>query len=122
MVVNVLYVEDSDDVREVVTALMEMSGHEVVAVPTAEDALQVLGSRRFGVLIADVSLPGQSGVDLMRQVLPSYPEMAGILATGYGNAINPKSLGLGVRVLPKPFEPEVLEQMLRDIEAGVPAH
>ncbi|MFZ5520013.1 MAG: response regulator [Pseudomonadota bacterium] len=119
---NVLYVEDSDDVREVVTALMEMSGHEVVAVPTAEAALQLLSQRRFGVLIADVSLPGLSGVDLMRQALPACPDMAGILATGYGNAINPKSLGLGVRVLPKPFEPEVLEQMLRDIEAGVPAH
>lgn len=119
---NVLYVEDSDDVREVVTALMEMSGHEVVAVPSAEAALELLPQQRFGVLIADVSLPGLSGVDLMRQVLPARPEMAGILATGYGSAINPKALGLGVRVLPKPFEPEVLEQMLRDIEAGVPAY
>lgn len=113
--VTILYVEDSEDLRETIGMLMEAPGREISSCATAEEALAALAEREFDVLITDVSLPGMSGTDLTRKLLSTRPKHWVVLCSGYpfGDAV--RQFGPNVRSLLKPFEPEDLEALLVEI-------
>jgi CheY-like chemotaxis protein len=66
--VRVLVVDDSRDVLEVVTQMLEHGGATVTAVSAAEEALEVLQRERPHVLVSDLSMPGKGGYWLIGQV------------------------------------------------------
>src|SRR5437868_4216307 len=65
---KILLVEDQDDSRQTLRKLIELRGHEVVAVATAEEAERALTETNFPLLILDWMLPGKSGIDLCREL------------------------------------------------------
>ena len=65
---NILLVEDQDDSRQALSRLIAMRGHNVTQVATAEEAERALTTERFPFLILDWVLPGNSGVDLCREL------------------------------------------------------
>ena len=65
---QVLGVDDSEQVRIWLSAVMERCGARVQMVATAQEALARLGRQGFDVLLADVSLPDMSGIELARRV------------------------------------------------------
>jgi two-component system, cell cycle response regulator CpdR len=113
--VSILYVEDSDDLRETIGMLLEAPGREIVSCATAEDALVLLAQRQADLVITDVSLPGMSGTDLARKLLAEKPERWVVLCSGYefGDAV--RQFGPNVRSLLKPFEPEDMEALVTEI-------
>ena len=115
---RVLLVEDDADVRSSACELMDLLGHEVLAVTSAEEARGAMAASGFDVLFTDVSLPGASGVELAREVAERKTGLKVILASGHGNVALPKGdapLG-GVVVLPKPYS---LPQMQAALEQAV---
>src|SRR5437764_9134873 len=64
---TVLVVEDDESSRELVTALLERSGHEVVSATSAEEAEELLDPLPALVVI-DVRLPGLDGLALTRRL------------------------------------------------------
>lgn len=110
--VTILYVEDSDDLRDTIGMLLEAPGREVVCCATAEEALAILAEREADIVITDVSLPGMSGTDLARKLLAEQPERRVVLCSGYefGDAV--RQFGPNVRALLKPFEPEEMEALV----------
>ncbi|GAA5235566.1 response regulator [Verticiella sediminum] len=115
---NILLVEDSSETRDAARDLLELLGHQVTAVETAEAGLQMLAEgASFDVVCTDVSLPGMSGTALAMAVRQEYPEIGIVIASGYDDvAID--AAGLGAAVLPKPYSPESLEAALRAARAG----
>lgn len=75
--VRVLLVDDSRDVREIVTTMLEHSGAEVMAVDTAEKALEALTRTRPDVLVSDLQMPGKGGYWLIGQVRALPPGAGG---------------------------------------------
>lgn len=65
---RILLVEDHTESRKNLQRLIERRGHEVVAVESAEEAKQELANREFPFLILDWMLPGESGIDLCRDL------------------------------------------------------
>jgi two-component system, cell cycle sensor histidine kinase and response regulator CckA len=65
---RILLVEDHTESRRNLQRLIERRGHEVVAVASAEEAKQELATREFPFLILDWMLPGESGIDLCRDL------------------------------------------------------
>ncbi len=65
---KILLVEDHQESRHNLQRLIERRGHEVVAVGSAEEAKRVLLQQSFPFLILDWMLPGQSGIDLCREL------------------------------------------------------
>jgi PAS domain S-box-containing protein len=65
---RILLVEDHTESRKNLQRLIERRGHEVVAVASAEEAKQELATREFPFLILDWMLPGESGIDLCRDL------------------------------------------------------
>ncbi|QRN93593.1 response regulator [Archangium violaceum] len=111
---RVLLVEDDEDVRSSACELMDLLGHEVLAVTSAEEAKGAMAASNFDVLFTDVSLPGSSGVDLAREVVGRKNGMKIILASGHGHVALPRGEQPleGVVVLPKPYALPQIQQAL----------
>ena len=65
---RVLYIEDHEDTRELVTLVLEQRRLEVVTGSTIASALELAGSQQFDLYLLDSWLPDGSGLDLCRQI------------------------------------------------------
>ena len=106
----VAVVDDEPELRIAATQLLTLHGFEVRPFADARSALIELTAEFPGVLIADVRMPGMSGLELMDAVRSRDPELPVLLLTGHGD------IGMAVDAikngawdfLSKPFDPEVL--------------
>ena len=82
---TILIVDDDTLQRSLVTALLEPAGHEIHEARSAEEGLQAARALRPDLVLADVSLPGMSGLDLARTMKadPELRRIAVIALTGY---------------------------------------
>jgi CheY-like chemotaxis protein len=76
--VHVLVVEDSLEIRELLTRVLEREGATVTAVGTAEDALALLEQSRPDVLLSDLEMPKKDGYWLIRRVRALAPNRGGL--------------------------------------------
>lgn len=84
---RVLLVEDSEDIRELMTLLITSAGHEVIAAPDGETGLRIAIEQAPDVALVDLGLPGIDGYDVARRCrerLGSEPLL--IALSGYGQA------------------------------------
>jgi len=109
---RVLIVEDDANTREATRELLELLDAKVLAVDSAQAALDLIAQQLFDVLLTDVRMPGMSGIDLARAMKRLQPRVHVVLASGYGTGIAAE-LGdelSGATLLPKPFSFDELEQ------------
>lgn len=64
---SILYVEDDDDIRGIITYVLSSEGFEVHAVSSAEDAMRDLAARTFDLLLTDYRLPCENADWLLRE-------------------------------------------------------
>ena len=112
---RVLLVEDSEEVRETTIEFINEVDFDVVAVETAEAALDALAADRFDVIFTDISLPGMNGIELLKRVRAADPTQAVIVASGYGADLNRQKFGTAVAVLGKPYDLATLERTLNAV-------
>jgi len=81
---RVLIVDDQRDIRRLFAEALKMLGQklEVLESPSGEEALMVAALKPIDLLIADINLPGISGLDLVRKIRKRKPELQIILETG----------------------------------------
>ncbi len=81
---RVLIVDDQREVRNTLAAGILTLGpeFEVLQIPSGEEALLEAGRRPIDLLVADVRLPGISGLELMQRIRKRNPELKIILITG----------------------------------------
>jgi DNA-binding response OmpR family regulator len=65
---RVLYIEDHEDTRELVTLVLEQRSYVVVTGSTIESGIALAGSQDFDLYLLDSWLPDGSGLDLCRQI------------------------------------------------------
>jgi DNA-binding response OmpR family regulator len=65
---RVLYIEDHEDTRELVTLVLGQQSYEVVTGSTIESGVALAGSQRFDLYLLDSWLPDGSGLDLCRKI------------------------------------------------------
>ena len=110
--VRILLVEDSPEVRETTVEFIEELGHAVEAVETAEAALDALADRRFDLVMTDISLPGMSGVQLVKKIRETDPSQRIVIVSGYGDDYKDHDFGAPVGVLAKPYDLATLERVI----------
>jgi two-component system, cell cycle response regulator CpdR len=118
MTLRILYVEDNPLVREVTSELLSQDQRKVVALGTAEEALNAFKADPFDVVITDVSLPVMSGLDLARNILTLKPRAPIIIASGYALTSVVQNLGPNVRTIVKPFEVSQIDSLILDLCAA----
>ncbi len=117
---RILYVEDQEYLRETICLLLEAPDREIVAVGSAESALQALLAQpedRFDLLITDVSLPGASGIELARRARQRLPSLWVVLMSGYTFADQVHEFGERSAALSKPFDADQLDALIERIQA-----
>ena len=82
--VHLLLVEDESALREVTAERLTEHGYQVVQCGSGEDALEHLAEFAFDVLVTDLRLPGIDGTAVIRSALEAYPDIVGVVVTGYG--------------------------------------
>ena len=114
---KVLIVDDELIMRESLAGWLERDGHEVMKTASGEEAIEVLKETRFDILLVDIKMEGMSGLDLLKQVNESLPEVAVVMITAYGSistAIEAMKNGAYDYLL-KPFEPAELDVLIEKI-------
>jgi CheY-like chemotaxis protein len=110
-------VDDSDDVREVLTVLLEGEGLRVLPIEDGETAMLMTRRVRPVLITLDIRLPHEDGGELLRR-LKSDPETSDIpvvLVSGHSSMHElGESLGADATVA-KPFDIEEMQQLVRSL-------
>ncbi len=81
---TVLIVDDQLSMREMLSDLLDMMGHESIAVEGGSQALQQLDESDIDLVITDLNMPKMDGMELMKRIKDQTPAMPVIVITGYG--------------------------------------
>lgn len=76
---RVLVVDDEPSVRRALAMILSGAGYDVQDVGSAADARQALAYDTIDLLLSDVSMPGETGIDLIRFALCEHPHTATLL-------------------------------------------
>jgi DNA-binding NtrC family response regulator len=85
MTKSVLVVDDEPGMRMALRTNFQRDGWHVEVAAGSAEALRVLESQRFPLVITDVRMPGGDGLNLMRSLRASSPSTAVIMLTAFGN-------------------------------------
>jgi two-component system CheB/CheR fusion protein len=82
---RILVVDDGQDIREALAALLEAEGHQTLAVNDGPDALKAIGAFDPDVVLLDLGLPEMDGYEVARRLRDEHPKkrMLLIAVTGY---------------------------------------
>ena len=110
---RILLVEDSDDLRALMVLVLESEGYSVDAVPTAQEALELLNRCPYDLLLSDYALPGHTGAWLVRQALDRrlVCRHCAVIITAHPNPADTA----GVQVLRKPLDFESFVRYVREL-------
>ncbi|MFW9994105.1 MAG: response regulator [Candidatus Odinarchaeota archaeon] len=121
---TILVVEDNPDCQFNFELLLEMNGHDMVVVATAEEALQLLASSSQlpALIISDIKLPGMDGHAFYREVRshPAWKRIPFIFVTAKPakeDADRAERLG-AAGYFSKPFDPDELLAAVTSILSG----
>lgn len=118
--VSLLVVDDDRSVRLLLGRALAEDGVDIAEAQNAEEAQMVAAGRQLDVVIADVVMPGRSGIDLRRDLTHSHPSLPVVLISGY----SPEQVAEfaartpATSFLPKPFTIAALRQVVSDALAG----
>jgi putative two-component system response regulator len=106
----ILCVDDDAQVRTFIARVLDSAGHECVAAADATEARALLAETAFSAILCDINLPGESGLELLRDLRADHPEVAAVMVTGRDEpALADTARDLGaLGYLTKPFEPNAL--------------
>jgi len=110
---RVLLVDDDEALLVLSREILELEGHICDSVSTADEALIVLESKEYDLIVTDVRLPGISGLAFREIAEARWPKLQGrfVFVTGLSLQSTPD-----VRLLQKPFTPNQLINIV--LEAG----
>jgi NtrC-family two-component system response regulator AlgB len=118
MAMRVLVVDDEQNIRRALTVALESMGYEVASSMNGAKALDELKARRFDVMLLDLKLSQESGLNVLDEALRISPALAVVMMTAFASietAVEAMRRG-AFDYLPKPSTPEQLRQVLSRIQ------
>ena len=114
----ILIVEDDPIARRALQSLFATNGDPSRAVPSAEDALDVLHEKKEpGLVLIDIDLPGMNGLDLLTRLQREHPRLNCTLMSANDHALS-RTGYRAVPYFPKPLDLRRLLTYLRTAQAA----
>jgi DNA-binding NtrC family response regulator len=115
---SILVIDDEAGIRESLEVLLSLEGYSVKTANDGEQGLRTLELENFDLVLLDLALPGQSGLDLLPQIKERQPETPVIMITAYGTVENVvEAIRAGAEnFVQKPWDNE---KLLADIRSAV---
>ncbi len=114
---QVLVVEDTESLRQILATVLNCEGYNVVEAASGEDALEHLKSTEFSLILSDLKLPGINGLDFIKNSKNLGCKSPIIVMTAYGNidiAVEAMKIG-ATDFITKPFDPETLCRLIGEV-------
>jgi DNA-binding NtrC family response regulator len=118
---RILVIDDEAAIRESLDVLLTHEGYTTRMAGDGEEGLRILDQESFDLVLLDLALPGQSGLELLPQIKERYPELPIIMITAYGTVDNVvEAIRAGAEnFIQKPWDNE---KLLADIRSAVARH
>jgi response regulator RpfG family c-di-GMP phosphodiesterase len=79
---RILIVDDEEPIRYMLCQILDMGGYSYSAASDSREARAILNGQDFELVLCDVNMPGESGMDFIKFISAAYPETAIIMVTG----------------------------------------
>jgi len=103
---RILVVDDEESIREFLEIMLKKEGFEVTCAEDGAKAKDVLAKKSFDMVISDLQMPNMTGIELLKHVKESYPDLVFMLITAFGtteSAVEAMKMG-AYDYLTKPFK------------------
>jgi DNA-binding NtrC family response regulator len=118
---RILIIDDETAIRESLDTLLTLEGFMVSMAADGPSGLELLSRNEYDLLLLDLALPGESGIDLLPRIVEMQPNLPVIMITAYGtvgNVVDAIRAG-AENFVQKPWDNE---KLLADIRAAVGRH
>lgn len=115
---KVLIVDDEFEIREVVAEYLETVGHDVVAVGSGREAMDLLERQepRFDIALVDWQMPGISGRDVILELGRRSATSAVLIITGHlSESLGRSTPHVRTDIIHKPFSLSELQQRMKEL-------
>jgi DNA-binding NtrC family response regulator len=118
---NILVIDDEASIRESLEVLLSLEGYSATMAVDGEEGLRMIEANNYDLVLLDLALPGQSGLELLPQIKERQPELPVIMITAYGTVDNVvEAVRAGAEnFVQKPWDNE---KLLADIRSAVARH
>jgi DNA-binding NtrC family response regulator len=118
---RLLIIDDEPSIRESLEVLLTLEGFDVTLAIDGPSGLDALSRADFDLLLLDLALPGESGIDLLPGITAQYPQLPVIMITAFGtvgNVVDAIRAG-AENFVQKPWDNE---KLLADIRTAIARH
>lgn len=118
---RILVLDDESSVRSVTADILRELDYSALAVSSMRQAQAVLEKEGFDLVLSDIRLQGESGMDFLKAVRKSHPDIPLMIMTGFGTLDTAvEAIRLGVfEYLIKPIDPDFLQITLNRLEESL---
>ena len=116
---KILVVDDEEEIRSLLGAILQSKGYAVAAAEDGAAALQQVPHERPDVILLDLSMPRLSGLDALPEIKRLDPEVPVVICTAHTDYRGPRHEAGAYDYLTKPFDVELLALTVgRAVERG----
>ncbi len=115
--VRILVVDDELVIRESLSGWLKRDGYHVSTAASGEDALELLKTAGFDIILLDIQMDGISGLEVLDRVKEAYPDIDVIMITAFGSvpsAVQAMKSHAWDYIL-KPFDPDELVILIKKL-------
>ncbi|MCW8875067.1 MAG: response regulator, partial [Gammaproteobacteria bacterium] len=112
---QVLLIDDELIALTNLTTVLEREGYRVTACKTGEEGVAALQSTAFDLVLTDLRMPGIDGIDVLRHIRETMPEVPVIMITGHAtldSAVDAMKAG-AYHYIAKPFRLAEVREVVR---------
>jgi DNA-binding NtrC family response regulator len=113
---RILAVDDDENIRKVIVAILEDEGYTVESVGTAKEAIEKSKRKFYNLALIDIRLPDMEGIELLTKFRETTPRMRKVIVTGYPtlqNAVDAVNKGADAYIV-KPFDVEKVLETIQE--------
>ncbi len=119
--ISILIVDDEESVRDSLHNWFIEDGYDVERAENAKNALLMLESRKFDIILADIKMPGMDGMEMHRRIRALNKDTIVIIMTAFASvdtAVQALKDG-AYDYVTKPFDPDDLSHLIRNAAAQI---
>lgn len=113
-----IVVDDTKNIRNLLTTCLEINGYEVVTATNGVDAIELFNKNEFDLAFLDIKMPEVSGTEVLRRIRSEGINTPVVIMTAYAtvkNAVECTKLG-AVAYLQKPFTADKVKSTLKELQ------
>jgi len=126
---TILIVDDDQEMGNLMKKVLERESYRVILAANGTEGLLRIREQRFDLIISDLRMPGLSGMDLIREIQKTAPEIPVVLITAFGDMqVYLDAMGAGAfEYINKPIRMEDLKRVIgmalegKQRKCGMPA-